>query len=168
MERYKTFWPRFWAGFIDGLVLLPITLADNHLLSPERGSLLLISWACISYSADWLYGVIFLSRYGQTLGKMATHVKVLNLEEDRIPTVSQAFLRDIGYIIINCLSLAYFIHLVITHQYTADADTSPLPGRILFYAGIGWFLLEILTMLTNEKRRALHDFIASTVVIRND
>ena len=32
-------------------------------------------------------------------------------------------------------------------------------------AGI-WFMLEIITMLLNEKRRALHDLIAGTVVVR--
>jgi uncharacterized RDD family membrane protein YckC len=29
-----------------------------------------------------------------------------------------------------------------------------------------WFVLELLTMLTNNKRRALHDFIAGSVVVR--
>lgn len=168
MERYRTFGPRFWAGFIDGLILLPIGLADNYLLSPERGPILLILWASISYSAYWLYSVIFHARYGQTFGKMLTHVKVLNLAEDRTPTISQVFLRDIGYIIINALSLAYFIHLVITNQYTSDLNYNQLPGRILAYAGLGWFLLEIVTMLTNVKNRALHDYIAGTVVIRTD
>jgi len=31
-----------------------------------------------------------------------------------------------------------------------------------------WFLAEVLTMLTNEKRRALHDFIAGTIVVRTN
>lgn len=31
-----------------------------------------------------------------------------------------------------------------------------------------WFVAEVLTMLTNERRRALHDFIAGTVVIRTN
>jgi uncharacterized RDD family membrane protein YckC len=31
-----------------------------------------------------------------------------------------------------------------------------------------WFLAEVITMLTNEKRRALHDFLAGTVVIRTN
>jgi|KBSSwiStaDraftv2_1062776.scaffolds.fasta_scaffold128226_4 hypothetical protein len=31
-----------------------------------------------------------------------------------------------------------------------------------------WFLAEVLTMLTNAKRRALHDFIAGTVVVRTN
>ena len=29
-----------------------------------------------------------------------------------------------------------------------------------------WFLLELITMLTNKKRRAIHDYIAGSVVIR--
>jgi len=31
-----------------------------------------------------------------------------------------------------------------------------------------WFFAEVLTMLTNPKRRALHDFIAGTVVVRTN
>jgi uncharacterized RDD family membrane protein YckC len=33
-------------------------------------------------------------------------------------------------------------------------------------AGLLWFLLEIITLFANKKRRALHDFIAGSVVIR--
>ena len=38
-------------------------------------------------------------------------------------------------------------------------------GTVALVAGI-WFMLEIITMLLNEKRRALHDLIAGTVVVR--
>jgi uncharacterized RDD family membrane protein YckC len=31
-----------------------------------------------------------------------------------------------------------------------------------------WILLELITMLANKKRRAIHDFIAGSVVIRTD
>jgi uncharacterized RDD family membrane protein YckC len=36
----------------------------------------------------------------------------------------------------------------------------------MVYAGGLWFLAEVVTMLTNEKRRALHDWIAGSVVVR--
>lgn len=36
----------------------------------------------------------------------------------------------------------------------------------IMYSTFGWFGLEVVTMLTNNKRRALHDFIAGSVVIR--
>jgi uncharacterized RDD family membrane protein YckC len=38
----------------------------------------------------------------------------------------------------------------------------------LSWLSIAWFLLEIVTMLTNEKRRALHDMIAGSVVIKEE
>jgi uncharacterized RDD family membrane protein YckC len=31
---------------------------------------------------------------------------------------------------------------------------------------IWWTLIELITMLTNSKRRAVHDFLAKSVVIR--
>ena len=167
MEKYRTFWPRFWAGFIDSLVFLPITLFDKYLSSPERGTVTLISWAIFSYSVFWLYSVLLHAAYGQTLGKRALHVKVMDASEERIPSLRQAFLRDSVYIILNVFSLVCFIYLVTTHKHVDGQDLleNSLPGLIFGYASIGWFLLEIVTMLTNSKRRAFHDFIANTVVV---
>lgn len=135
--------------------------------SPQRGAVALISWTIISYEAYWLYSVLLHARYGQTLGKRAMDVKVLDVSESRIPTFSQAFLRDAGYIVLNWFSLIYVIYLVSSHhQYVPNGQVNGLPGTVLAYAGGGWFLLEVLTMLTNPKRRAFHDLIAKTVVLR--
>lgn len=48
---------------------------------------------------------------------------------------------------------------------TEAARSTPIL-RILGGALLGWSLLELITMLTNSKRRALHDWIAGTVVVR--
>lgn len=164
--KYKTFWRRFWAGFVDGLVFLPISWLDGFLFDPQRDLGVLVVWAIISYSAYWLYSVLLHARYGQTLGKMVAKVQVLDLSEERIPTLKQAFVREAGYIILNTLSLIWFIYLVVTRRYT---DTSQLingPALLLAFASLGWYLLEIITITTNQKRRAFHDFIAGTVVVR--
>jgi uncharacterized RDD family membrane protein YckC len=167
MAKYKTFGPRFWAGFIDGLVFLPINLFDNYLLSAARGPIILISWAIVSYSSYWLYSVSLHARYGQTLGKRAMHVKVMDVSEERIPSLGQAFLRDVGYIAINISSLVYFIYIVVAHKYVTGVEqVNSLPGMVLTFASLGWLLLEVVTMLTNSKRRAIHDLIAKTVVLK--
>jgi len=167
MDKYKTFGPRFWAGFIDGLVFLPISLFDSYLSSPARGPIVLISWAIVSYSSYWLYSVSFHARYGQTLGKRAMHVRVMDVSEERIPSLRQAFLRDVGYIALNTSSLIYFIYVVVAHKYvTGTEQVNSLPGMVLAFASLGWFLLEVITMLTNSRRRAIHDLIAKTVVLK--
>ena len=94
-------------------------------------------------------------------------VKVLDLSESRIPTFRQAFIRDIGYIAFNAFAVASLIYLVLTHQYKYGSEGRSLPDQILGYSGLCWFLLEIISMATNDKRRAFHDYIAGTVVIRN-
>jgi len=166
MDRYRTFRARFFAGFIDGLVFIPVSVCDTYLSEPARGSSVLITWAFISYTAYWLYSVLLHARSGQTLGKMAMKIRVLDISEERTPTLQQAFLRDIGYIILNCSSMFYFIYLVVAGKYRTGAEINALPGIILGAAGLGWFLLEITSMFTNEKRRALHDYIAKTVVVQ--
>jgi uncharacterized RDD family membrane protein YckC len=111
--------------------------------------------------------VLLHARSGQTIGKRVMKVKVLDVSETAIPSLKQAFLRDIGYIAIDICSLIYFIYLVLGQKYALGRQQleNGLPGEILSFAGTVWFLLEVGTMLTNEKRRAFHDYIANTVVV---
>ena len=167
MEKYHTFWLRFCAGFVDGLVFLPVVFLDQVLGDPENGSAVVIIWAIMSYSAAWLYSVLLHASHGQTWGKMVVGVKVLDLSEKRIPTLRQAFIRDSGYIVLNLASLIYLIYLVVTGRYLLGSQLAGAPAEILNWASIIWFLLEIISMMTNEKRRAFHDYIAGTVVVRS-
>ena len=167
MDRYSTFWARFIAGFIDGLVFIPLAIVSIFFInSPEDGVALFLIWSAIGYSSYWLYSVLLHARYGQTLGKRVMGVKVLDVSESRIPTLSQALLRDSVYIALNTCALVYLVVLVTRGDYTAVALTDSAPDRIMNWIGLGWFLTEFVTMLTNDKRRALHDFIARTVVVR--
>jgi uncharacterized RDD family membrane protein YckC len=167
MNRYSTFGARFLAGIIDGLVFIPLGIIDVFVInSPDDGVALFLIWSAIVYSSAWLYTVLLHARYGQTLGKRAMGVKVLDVSESRIPTLSQAFLRDSVYIVLNTVTFVYLVVLVLRGDYTAVALTESAPARVLNWISMGWFLTEVLTMLTNNKNRALHDFIARTVVVR--
>ena len=167
MNRYSTFWARFVAGLLDGLVFFPLIIIARFIDSPNDGVALFLVWSAISYSSYWLYSVLFHWRTGQTLGKRALRIKVLDVSESRLPTLPQALLRDVGYIVLNTFALAYLVFLVLDNQYSDVAMVRSTPAKIANWAGWCWFLLEVLTMLTNQKRRALHDFIARTVVVRN-
>jgi uncharacterized RDD family membrane protein YckC len=92
---------------------------------------------------------------------------ILIKSRSRIPTLWEAFLRDIGEIAFDFAALAYLVGLVISGHYTfGDEYNSPF-WITLAWAGAAWSILEVVTMLTNRKRRAIHDFIAGTVVVRN-
>jgi hypothetical protein len=65
------------------------------------------------------------------------------------------------------------LDLVITLPYIASGISLGVQSQsalqmILNNASLLWFWAEVLTMLTNNRRRAVHDFIAGSVVVRSD
>jgi uncharacterized RDD family membrane protein YckC len=166
MDRYSTFWPRFWAGLVDGLALTPAIGLVAYVCSQSHNPAVWVISNVLLYSVGWVYTVAMHTRYGQTLGKMLTKVQVLNVGEDRVPSLHQSLIREIGEIVPACLGLAYTLYRIAMHTYlpTITANDSLLLN-LVSYAQDAWFLLEIVTMLTNKKRRALHDLIAGTVVV---
>lgn len=67
--------------------------------------------------------------------------------------------------IVPCLLLPVWVwtigYLAIYREYP-----SPVMFQWAMHLGLYWGVLELITMLFNEQRRALHDYIAKTVVVR--
>ena len=162
--RYQTFGSRFGAGIVDGIVFIPLVIADAFLLQEGRPIFVLAIWGVVSYVSYSVYSVLMHARYGQTLGKMVTKVKVLNDAETEVPGMKRAILRDSVYIAMTLFSVIWFLRLLFKDGFTsAYYDSS-----VNLYFGIfsmGWLLLELVTMLMSSRRRAFHDFIGGTVVV---
>jgi uncharacterized RDD family membrane protein YckC len=62
-------------------------------------------------------------------------------------------------------SQVWFIVLLFREGFEAAYLKSNV-NLVIVGVSMVWFVLEILTMLTNRRRRALHDLIAGTVVVR--
>jgi len=166
MNRYSTFWRRFWAEWIDVLIFLPWFLAHHFVLKHPPKAAVLICWVTLYFLVLRGYKVVLHARFGQTAGKAVTRIRVMNIAEDRLPSIKQAFLREIGSIILSACTLGYWIYLITTHNFTAKARLASIFLSILFKLDFGWIVMEFVTMMTNKRRRAIHDFIASTVVVR--
>lgn len=178
-DRYRTFWPRLWASWIDGVVLLPFAFVFGILLQPEVAAALwekarwvLIVVFLVNHAYLWFYSIYMHARWGQTVGKMTTRVRVVDAVTEEPITFKKAFLRDgVPILILFPLKIYSLYSLFTESEYNipqASSDYSALANIVDwtdFIAGVWWFA-EIVTMLTNEKRRALHDFIAGTVVVR--
>ena len=162
--RYNTFSKRFKAGIIDGIVLLPIGLLDLLILNPSRNLGIVITWVIISYSSFFVYSIYFHWKSGQTIGKRAMRVRVMDISEGKGLTLKQAFLRDSVYVILQIIGLILIIINIVQMGAYSEIGIEPY-SSYWAYSSLIWFLVEIITMLTNDKRRALHDMIANTVVI---
>jgi uncharacterized RDD family membrane protein YckC len=174
-ERYSTFGPRFWTGSVDKCVLWPVGFITAALLSlniPRAVAGLLF----IVQGLAWLlYTVVMHARYGQTVGKMVTKVRVVDFRTEGRISWRQAWLRESLPMVMSLGFLGWVVFLILctglSPKALANGEAS-LAVRNSFWLltalPASWFMAEVLTMLTNNKRRALHDFIAGTVVVRTN
>ncbi len=165
MKQHRTFWRRTGALFIDGLVFSPLTLAPIVTMTLDHGisfsSYLALSGLTTVVSAA--YFIILPALRGQTLGKMATGVRIVKTDGGAI-TVKEAFLRYLPGLLLGLLiSIPTFIWL--SRLPSIDmASMSALPQWINWING-AWFLAELITVFCNPHRRAIHDFVAGTEVV---
>ena len=164
-SRYKTFWPRLGAAFLDGAALAPLVWFDQVLWNFTSSPILLFLWTLTYEALSISYAVGFLYLFGQTPGKMATGVLILDISEQKL-TLRQAILRNIVQVIL----MPIFIILVANNLLAgrlANRGLGDLRSLMWFFGVMmAWSVLEFITMLFNSKRRAIHDFIAGTVVVR--
>lgn len=167
MEKYETGGRRFLAGIVDGLIFMPLAWLDAWILVPGNPAGLLIVWLLVSYPAGWLYSVLLHGFYGQTVGKRVCGVKVVDNETEKPISMRQAFIRDSVFIVINTAALGVSIYLVLTGS-SIESNSFTTAQAVVGVAALGWSVAEILTWLMNAKRRALHDFMAGTVVVKTE
>jgi uncharacterized RDD family membrane protein YckC len=162
MERYYSFWRRLGAGILDGLVLLPISFLAAKLINPEN-PYSSFTWTVVQSSFFILYNVLFTGLGGQTIGKILLGIKVLDINEKEVIGIKRAFIRDAFPIILEVAGLL-ILGLQISGQITSDRIGS-LAENVISNAWTWWFIAELITMFLNPKRRAIHDFLACSVVI---
>jgi uncharacterized RDD family membrane protein YckC len=174
-RKYATFWPRFWTGAVDECILWPAGAVLAVLSLFHVPALWAVLAFAANHSARWVYTVGMHARYGQTIGKMVCGVKVIDARTEGRISFGQALVREAIPIVFMVGFVARAVWLLTNEDLTlADllggTDTAwQAMGRsfwILLSLPFLWFFAEAVTMLTNRKRRALHDFIAGTVVVR--
>ena len=165
--RYKTFWKRLFAGIIDGVVFLPliiiqIIIEENFIDTYSR-------WIFIGaeffYTICWiLYVMVGHGKYGQTIGKKLMRIKVFDIDEKTLIGYRRAFLRESVWFFV---SVAGIIYLIIRTQNISsiNEEISEQYDDIVGITSLTWLVIELITMLSNYKRRAVHDYIAGSVVI---
>ena len=151
--------------FLDGAALAPFAWLDQFIWNNSSQSLILLPWGIFNLLISLAYSIGFVTVCGQTPGKMACGVKIFDVQGKSV-SLKQAVLRDI----VPVLFLPYFLFLqvqnILAGQLANRAFGDFVTLRNLSLVWMGWVVLETITMLTNKKRRAIHDFIAGTVVVR--
>jgi uncharacterized RDD family membrane protein YckC len=173
-DRYSTFGPRFWSSFVDAAVLAPIGLLVSVLLRLDLSSGLAAALVIVDSLAWIVYTIWMHAGFGQTVGKMVTRVRVVDFRTEGRISFKQALLREGIPLVLSLGIVGYQVVALVNGSLPPEAflenETGPARGMLwlLILLNVLWFVAEVLTMLTNPQRRALHDFIAGTVVVRTN
>lgn len=112
--KYAGFWMRFWAylldlvviGSINRLIFYPVfrafdvSLAESSMFAPI---------AILTALTFYLYFVLMTKFFGQTLGKMAFGIKVINLKGDTLSWGTVLFREWIGRFISTTIFVLYIV-----------------------------------------------------------
>lgn len=146
-------------------MFIPYSIVEGFL---ENSELKVQIASDLGFTLLWtLYVVIGHGKYGQTLGKKAMKIKVLDISEEKLIGYKRAFLRELVAFLVS-VSVSLYLMSQIWDLPAKEAEEYTNYYRISFYISVIWFLIEIVTTLTNKKYRAVHDYIAGSVVVRLD
>ena len=158
MEKHETLGKRFGAMILDFFVLVPVTIVITFVLVFIDRHLIALS-SILSGFISVLYYILMHYHYGQTVGKMIVNVKVLDASEASI-NFGQSILRSLPQLIPVMFAVSFS---------TADnSETAEFWARTVYAFSGAFYLIDALVCAASEKHRALHDFIAGTVVVRTD
>ena len=166
MDKYNTFWRRLGSAIVDGFVLLPLTFIDTYSEATANNVLFYIGLSVSSFIYI-AYFVVLHAQYGQTLGKRLMKVQVLRIDEENLLSMKRAIIRELPWVVSTVAILLYLIieNVFLSSNYSIAASKEKYDD-LTFSTSFSWMLIELITMFTNYKRRALHDYLAKYVFLK--
>jgi uncharacterized RDD family membrane protein YckC len=171
--RYAGFWSRFVAGLIDGVVWVPVIVLAVWLDGVSYAGAVISAFVGPAFLIPYNVGLVAV--YGGTVGKLMRGLRVRQVN-GAAATWANAWRRSSVDIVFSA-SGAIFTLIALTRmnaevyfdagwQSRSEILGEAIPAYQWFYwASFFWTLSEFVVLLSNKKRRALHDFIGGTVVV---
>ncbi len=174
---YAGFWKRFAALWLDLLIMSP--LIGLGWWGMEHFRLYHLCYFIPGTAFGFFYSIYLVKKFGGTPGKRLMKVSIVKVNGGPV-TYREALLR---YLPEWIMSIGSSIAIMIAAFHLTDAQYFAAPSvmertQLLKSSAPSWYGLiqlvlniwiwsEFIVMLTNKRRRAIHDFIAGTVVIED-
>lgn len=171
--RYSTFWRRFAALLIDGLLAAPIFALDYFIGNTQMYYL----YTLLPGQLLGLFLYVYMVRkYGGGPGKLLMGLKIVMTDGSPV-TLKAALLRyavmwALGLLTVIAMIMAAlalpaesFAGLNYATRSVALQGNMPNWAAPVQWASQLWYLACIVAFFISKQRRVLHDFIAGTVVV---
>jgi len=175
MPKYAGFWSRALSIVVDSIIFLILGLLFSVAASYISYYLAIVVevFLLILFSS---YEILMVGIYGQTIGKWVAGIKVIPINDTEI-TIRHGLLRYSVDLTTSTFMTISTITAMLAIDPLAFNDSgfwdqqalivhhTPKWYVIIKNISLAWAISELLVLLFNKKKRALHDFIAGTVVI---
>lgn len=171
---YAGSWKRFCAGFADAFIIMPLAFFFVWLEGFDRTLAIIITIPSTILFA--MYNVCFNARFGGTPGKLVVGIRITRPNGTPIGWL-EAWKRSAVDLAFACLTFIVEV-LALAH---VDPTLYPSLGWMertkllqthqpswfdsVFVLQQVWIWSEVIIILFNRRKRAIHDFIAGTVVV---
>jgi uncharacterized RDD family membrane protein YckC len=173
---YAGFLVRFASMLLDAIIILPLIfiilyvngISVNMYFYTIIPNLLFGIW----------YNIYLPKKYGGTPGKLIAGIKIIKMDGKPIGW-KEAILRHSVLLALTIFSVIIMIICLLKADETVFNSLSwlkrteylmlfaTIPFMIYAWASNIWIYGEFIVLLTNDRKRAAHDFIAGTVIVRN-
>jgi uncharacterized RDD family membrane protein YckC len=174
---YIGFRKRFNAVVLDFIILTPISFLFIWLEGINIS--FAIFGAILSSILFQMYFICFNAIYGGTLGKLKIGIRITKPNGAPIGWF-EAWKRSSVYLVFTIITLIAQI-IALTHVNQGEYFSAPWRARYelldkfmpIWVGGVViasqiWVCGELIVLLLNKRKRAIHDFIAGTIVVDNE
>lgn len=172
---YAGFWARFASLLLDTIIMLPVIFLTLYLNGLGKN---IYFYTLIPNFVFGLWYYIYLTKkYGGTPGKLIAGMKIIKLNGELIDW-KEAILRHSVLLVLTLLSVimmtscllnadeSVFISLGWLKRSQYLMSLSPMFFLIYTWVSNIWIYSEFIVLLTNKRKRAIHDYIAGTVIVK--
>ncbi|MCH6259268.1 RDD family protein [Puniceicoccaceae bacterium K14] len=174
---YAGFWRRFGAFWIDAFIMLPWIFLIQYI--NNLGRLNYIYTIVPTYIFFIFFSIYTVKRWGGTPGKLLLKVIIVRKDgskagwKEAINRYIVSLVIGIPSVIGNCLVILSmsddkFFSFSIFERTRYIGANMPEWHRMVDWTGQIWIWSEFIVLLLNDRKRALHDLIAGTVVIKKE
>lgn len=173
--RYAGFWQRFGAYWVDFLLFLPII--GLSLWMGQKTRLFNLYYFFPGLLIGLWFHVYLVKQYGGTPGKLLLKIRIARLDGTAVGYKEAVIRHSVLFVLTTFTSIG----LIVATLNMPDSEYFSLgfQARTLKLAELAprwyqpvtllvnvWIWSEFIVMLLNKRRRAPHDFMAGTVVLR--
>lgn len=173
---YAGFWRRLGSILLDVIIMIPWIYILHSIQSISITAYYLTIPLALTFV--FFYNIFLVKRFGGTPGKLALNIKILKLNGDDV-TWREAVLRESVNILIALFTQAIIIYALsqandahyrsLTFVERTEYLFALVPALFTINTWLSnvWVYSELVVLLTNKRRRSIHDFIAGTVVVND-